>query len=167
MQIAVIEFARNVAGLKGANSTEFEATPAHPVIDFLPEQRNVTDKGATMRLGAYPCVLKPGTLAAAAYGATEISERHRHRYEVNNTYREAIESNGLVIAGLSPDQRLVEMIELRDHPYYVGCQFHPEFKSRPKVPAPLFKSFIAAALRARLDKQPTRSSATIEARPSA
>jgi CTP synthase len=153
LQIAVIEFARNVAGMKGANSTEFEPTPAYPVIDFLPEQRAVTEKGATMRLGSYPCVLKPGTRAAAAYGAQEISERHRHRYEVNNDFRDRLAQNGLVISGASPDQKLVEMIELEDHPYFVGCQFHPEFKSRPQAAHPLFRSFIAAAARARLEKR--------------
>jgi CTP synthase len=153
LQIAVIEFARNVAGLKGANSTEFEPTPPFPVIDFLPEQRTVTEKGATMRLGSYPCKLTPGTRAAAAYGAQEISERHRHRYEVNNDFRERLVEKGLVISGLSPDQKLVEMIELKDHPYFVGCQFHPEFKSRPQSAHPLFRSFIAAALRARLEKR--------------
>ncbi len=149
MQVAVIEFARNVAGLKGANSTEFEPTPPYPVVDFLPEQRHVTDKGATMRLGAYPCLLTPGTRAAAAYGVSEISERHRHRYEVNNDFREALTSHGMVISGVSPDRRLVEMIELPHHPYFVGCQFHPEFKSQPQSPHPLFQSFVAAALHAR------------------
>jgi CTP synthase len=152
LQIAVIEFARNVAGMKGANSTEFEPTPAFPVIDFLPEQRAVTEKGATMRLGSYPCVLRPGTRAAAAYGAQEISERHRHRYEVNNDFRDRLVENGLVISGSSPDQKLVEMIELKDHPYFVGCQFHPEFKSRPQAAHPLFRSFVAAAVRARLER---------------
>jgi CTP synthase len=164
LQIAVIEFARNVAGMKGANSTEFEPTPAYPVIDFLPEQRTVTEKGATMRLGSYPCVLTPGTRAAAAYGAQEISERHRHRYEVNNEFRERLVENGLVISGSSPDQKLVEMIELKDHPYFVGCQFHPEFKSRPQGAHPLFRSFVAAALRARAEKR-RRPTATQEAHP--
>jgi CTP synthase len=153
MQIATIEFARNVAGLKGANSTEFEPTPAHPVIDFMPDQRNITDKGATMRLGAYPCVLSPSSRAEAAYGTREISERHRHRYEVNNDYRERLAAAGLFFSGVSPDDQLVEMIELRNHPYFVGCQFHPEFKSRPQNPHPLFRSFIGAALRARLEKR--------------
>jgi CTP synthase len=160
MQIAVIEFARHVAGLEAANSTEFDEKTAHPVIDFLPEQRNVTEKGATMRLGAYPCVLVAGTKAAAAYGTQEISERHRHRYEVNNHYRELLTSHGLVISGTSPDKRLVEMVELADHPYYVGCQFHPEFKSRPQLAAPLFRSFIAAALRARLERHRRTSPTT-------
>jgi CTP synthase len=168
MQIAVIEFARNVAGLRGANSAEFEPNPVHPVIDFMPEQRNITDKGATMRLGACPCVLKPGSLAEAAYGSTQISERHRHRYEVNNDYRDKLVEAGLVISGVSPDERLVEMIELKDHPYFVGCQFHPEFKSRPQEPHPLFQSFIAAALRARAEKnRPTASSPSAGPQPQA
>jgi CTP synthase len=152
MQVAVIEFARNVAGLKGANSTEFEAHCQFPVVDFLPEQRNVTEKGATMRLGSYPCLLAAGTLAAAAYGTREIHERHRHRYEVNNDFRDVLVGKGMVLSGTSPDRRLVEMIELPDHPYFVGCQFHPECRSRPQTPHPLFQSFIAAALRARLAK---------------
>jgi CTP synthase len=164
MQIATIEFARNVAGLHGANSTEFEEKPAYPVIDFLPEQRDIKDKGATMRLGACPCVLSPGTRAEAAYGAREISERHRHRYEVNNEYRERLVAAGLVIAGASPDGNLVEMIELRNHPYFVACQFHPEFKSRPQNPHPLFRSFIGAALRARMEKRRKYPAAT-EAHP--
>jgi CTP synthase len=150
MQVAVIEFARNVSGLRGANSTEFDPAPPYPVVDLMPEQRGVKDKGATMRLGAYPCVLAPGSKSAAAYGSSEISERHRHRYEVNNDFREALTSHGMVISGASPDRRLVEMIELPQHPYFVGCQFHPEFKSRPQAPHPLFQAFIAAALRARL-----------------
>jgi len=150
LQMAVIEFARNVVGLKNANSTEMEASTPYPVVDLMPDQRNVTDKGATMRLGSYPCVLAPGSKAAAAYAASEISERHRHRYEVNNDFREALTGHGMVISGASPDRRLVEMIELPQHPYFVGCQFHPEFKSRPQAPHPLFQSFIAAALRARL-----------------
>jgi CTP synthase len=150
MQVAVIEFARNVAGLKGANSTEFDAAGPHPVVDLLPEQRNVTEKGATMRLGSYPCVLVPGTKAAVAYGASEIQERHRHRYEVNNEYRELLVNKGMVLSGTSPDRRLVEMIELPDHPYFVGCQFHPEFKSRPQDPHPLFQAFIGAASRQRM-----------------
>jgi CTP synthase len=157
LQMAVIEFARNVVGLKGANSTEFDPKPAFPVVDFLPEQRNITEKGATMRLGTYPCVLAPGSKAAAAYGAAEISERHRHRYEVNNDFREALTGKGMLISGLSPDKRLVEMIELPGHPYFVGCQFHPEFKSRPQAPHPLFQSFVAAALRARLGDRRRRS----------
>jgi CTP synthase len=158
MQVAVIEFARNVTGLKGANSTEFDPKAAFPVVDFLPEQRQITEKGATMRLGAYPCVLAAGSKAAAAYGSAEISERHRHRYEVNNEFREALTSHGMLISGVSPDKRLVEMVELPKHPYFVGCQFHPEFKSRPQAPHPLFQSFIGAALRARLGDRSRRSS---------
>ena len=144
MQLAVVEFARDVAGIARANSSEFDrAAPA--VVDLMPEQRNLRDKGATMRLGAYPCTLTPGTLAADAYGATEISERHRHRYEVNNDFRDTLESHGLVLSGTSPDKRLVEMIELKNHPYFLGCQFHPELKSRPMTPHPLFVRFVRAA----------------------
>ena len=146
MQMACIEFARNVCGLDKANSSEVDPNTAHPVVDLMPDQRGVTDKGATMRLGAYPCVLKPGTRAAEAYGTTEISERHRHRWEVNNNYRDALERHGMVLSGVSPDGRLVEMLELPQHPYFVGCQFHPEFKSRPSAPHPLFSRFIKAAL---------------------
>jgi CTP synthase len=157
LQMAVIEFARNVVGLKGANSTEMDAATPYPVVDLMPDQRDVKDKGATMRLGAYPCVLVPGSKAAAAYGASEISERHRHRWEVNNDFREALTSKGMVISGVSPDRRLVEMIEIPGHPYFVGCQFHPEFKSRPQAPHPLFQAFVAAALRARLGDGRRRS----------
>ncbi len=145
MQLACVEFARHVGGLERANSTEIDPTTTHPVVDLMPDQRGVTDKGATMRLGAYPCILKPGTRAAEAYGATEISERHRHRWEINNNYRDVLEKHGMVISGLSPDGRLVEMIELPQHPYFVGCQFHPEFKSRPTLVHPLFARFIKAA----------------------
>ncbi len=146
MQLAVAEFARSVAGLAGANSTEFDKDTPHAVIDLMPDQRGVRNKGATMRLGAYPCVLVAGSMAADAYGATEISERHRHRYEFANDYRERLAAAGLVLSGTSPDKRLVEMIELRDHPFFVGCQFHPEFKSRPAAPHPLFARFVRAAL---------------------
>jgi CTP synthase len=146
MQMAVVEFARNVCGLIGASSSELEPNAPHPVVDLMPDQRGVTDKGATMRLGAYPCVLIEGTKAAEAYGTLQISERHRHRWEVNNNYREILQNHGLVLSGLSPDRRLVEMIELRDHPYFVGCQFHPEFKSRPMAPHPLFQRFVRACL---------------------
>jgi len=146
MQLAVVEFARNVAGLPGANSSEFDKDTPHAVIDLLPDQRGVRNKGATMRLGAYPCVLAHSSLAADAYGATEISERHRHRYEFANDYREQLAAAGLVLSGTSPDKRLVEMVELREHPFFVGCQFHPEFKSRPLSPHPLFARFVRAAL---------------------
>ncbi|MDP9036502.1 MAG: CTP synthase [Myxococcota bacterium] len=146
MQLAVVEFARHAAGLTGANSSEFDRETPYPVIDLMPEQRGVRSKGATMRLGAYPCVLAAGSVAADAYGTSEISERHRHRYEVANDYRERLVEAGLVLGGTSPDQRLVEMVELRDHPFFVGCQFHPEFKSRPAAPHPLFARFVRSAL---------------------
>jgi CTP synthase len=146
MQIAVIEFARNVAGLEGANSAEVDPETPHPVIDLMPEQRQVSDKGATMRLGAYPCVLREGTRAYAAYGTREVSERHRHRYEFNPEYRDRLSRAGLVLAGTSPDGRLIEMVELAEHPWYVGVQFHPEFQSGPFDPHPLFSDFIAAAI---------------------
>jgi CTP synthase len=146
LQMAVIEFARHVAGLAGANSTEVDPETPYPVIDFLPEQRGVTDKGATMRLGAWPCVLRKGTKAFAAYGREEISERHRHRYEVNPELRDQLSRAGLVFSGVSPDGRLVEVIELADHPWFVACQYHPEFKSRPFAPHPLFSAFVQAVL---------------------
>ena len=146
MQIAVIEFARHVAGWTDAHSAEFDSATAHPVIDLMPDQVGVTAKGGTMRLGKYPCVLTAGTRAQAAYGQSEIWERHRHRYECSNVFRPALEEAGLRIAGTSPDGRLVEMVELPEHPWYVGCQFHPEFKSRPDRPHPLFRGFVTAAL---------------------
>jgi CTP synthase len=146
MQLAVVEFARHVCGLKDANSTEFDKATPHPVIDLMADQRTTTEVGGTMRLGAYPCVLEPGTIAAQAYGAVEISERHRHRYEVANAFRDRLSEAGLVLSGTSPDKHLVEMIELPDHPYFVGCQFHPEFKSRPVAAHPLFARFVGAAL---------------------
>ena len=146
MQIAVIEFARHVAGWSDAHSAEFDSATAHPVIDLMPDQVGITAKGGTMRLGKYPCVLTAGTRAQAAYGQSEIWERHRHRYECSNVFRPALEEAGLRIAGTSPDGRLVEMVELPEHPWYVGCQFHPEFKSRPDRPHPLFRGFVAAAL---------------------
>ena len=145
MQLAVIEFARHVCGLDRASSTEIDESSPHPVVDLMPDQRGVTDKGATMRLGTYPCVLADGTRARDAYGAGDILERHRHRWEVNNNYRDALTRKGMVLSGLSPDGRLVEMIELPAHPYFVACQFHPEFKSRPLDPHPLFVTFIKAA----------------------
>jgi len=146
MQLAVVEFARDVAGMAGANSTEIDPDTKYPVISMMNEQREITTKGGTMRLGAYPCVLGAETKAAEAYGSAEITERHRHRYEVNNDFREPLQKHGLVLSGLSPDKQLVEMIELPEHPYFVACQFHPEFKSRPLQPHPLFKRFIRAAL---------------------
>ncbi len=146
MQIAVIEFARHVAGWADAHSAEFSGTTAHPVIDLMPDQVGVTDKGGTMRLGKYPCVLAEGSRARAAYGTSEIWERHRHRYECSNVFRPELEAAGLRLSGTSPDGRLVEIVELPEHPWFVGCQFHPEFKSRPDRPHPLFQGFVAAAL---------------------
>ena len=146
MQCAVIEFARYVCGLREANSREFDTETPHAVIDLMPEQRGITNLGGTMRLGAYPCRLRPGSRAYQAYGMNEVSERHRHRYEVNNEYRSVLEAHGLVISGDSPDGRLVEMIELADHPWFVSCQFHPEFRSRPRHPHPIFRAFIRATL---------------------
>jgi CTP synthase len=144
MQIAVIDYARHVVGLRDANSAEFDAGTSAPVVHLMEEQKGVEDKGATMRLGAYPCVLGEGTLARRVYGTAKISERHRHRYEVNNAFREQLAAAGLVFSGLSPDGQLVEMCEIPDHPYFLGCQFHPEFKSRPLVPHPMFTAFAAA-----------------------
>jgi len=146
MQLAVVEFARHVCGLEGANSVEFAPGSPHPVVHLMEHQKQVTRKGGSMRLGAYPCVLSKGSLAAQAYGADEISERHRYRYEFNNAFRPALEAKGMRFSGLSPDGQLVEVVELPDHPWFVGCQFHPEFKSRPYAPHPLFSSFIQAAL---------------------
>jgi len=145
MQVAVIEFARHICHLKDANSTEFDPKTPHPVIHLMEEQQYVEMVGGTMRLGAYSCKLKRGTLARKAYGKVLISERHRHRYEFNNAYREKLESKGLTFSGFSPDGLLVEIIELPAHPFYIGVQFHPEFKSRPNKPHPLFREFIRAA----------------------
>ncbi|HEY6079913.1 MAG TPA: CTP synthase [Polyangiaceae bacterium] len=149
MQLAVIEFARNLCGLKHASSTEFQKDCPEPVIDLMPDQRGIKDKGGTMRLGAYPCALKPGSRALDIYKKEEISERHRHRFEVNNDFREVLTEKGLVLSGTSPDNRLVEIVELPNHPHFLGCQFHPEFKSRPMAAHPLFSSFVAAACRRR------------------
>jgi len=146
MQMAVVEYARHVCGLEKANSSEFDPSSPNPVIDLLPEQKQITEKGATMRLGAYPCLLRKPSLAFAAYGVEEIEERHRHRYEFNNAFKEEMSGKGMLITGISPDGRLAEIIEIPEHPWFLGCQFHPEFKSRPVQPHPLFKDFIAAAL---------------------
>ncbi len=146
LQIAVIEFSRNVLKLSGAHSTEFDPKSRYPVIDLLPEQKSVKDKGATMRLGVYECSLKKGTLAHRAYGAATISERHRHRFEVNNKFRKLLEDAGLVVSGVHAPKNLVEIVELKDHPWFLATQFHPEFKSRPEDPHPLFRGFIAAAV---------------------
>ncbi len=146
LQCAVIEFARNVCGISDANSTEFSQTTKNPVIDLLPNQNLENDDvGASMRLGTYPCKIQPNTNANEIYNNEIIYERHRHRYEVNNKFRKKLEDSGLIFSGLSPDEDLVEMIELRDHPYFVASQFHPEFKSRPWDPAPMFNSFITAS----------------------
>ena len=144
MQMAVVEFARNVAGLKDANSSELNESTPYPVIDLMDEQQDVENLGGTMRLGAYPCILKDGTLAKKLYGTNKISERHRHRYEVNNKYREQLEKAGLTLSGLSPNEQLVEIVELKDHPYFIASQFHPEYKSRPIAPHPLFDGFVKA-----------------------
>ena len=147
MQIAVIEFARNAAGLENANSHEFDVNSPHQVIHYMPGQNDEIDKGGTLRLGKYPCVLKEGTVIARCYGKTEISERHRHRYEFANAYRETLQQAGLCLSGLSPDGRLVETVEIPGEDFFVGVQFHPEFKSRPNKPHPLFTGFIGAALK--------------------
>jgi CTP synthase len=152
MQLATIEFARNICGIKDATSTEFDSQTKNPVIDVMPDQKQVLKKknfGATMRLGAYDCQLKKGTRAYAAYGNEKISERHRHRYELNNAYRKALEEKGLVIAGVNPQKDLVEIVELKDHPFFAAVQFHPEFKSRPLRPHPLFREFMRTAITAR------------------
>ena len=158
MQIVVIEYARNVAGIKDANSGEFNEQCKNKVIDFMPGQSEDVDKGGTLRLGAYPCVITPGTTMERCYGSLHISERHRHRYEVNNEYREVLAANGLTLSGISPDGRLVETVELTERPFHVGVQYHPEFKSRPNKPHPLFLGFVgAAAARASAGSEDTGS----------
>lgn len=151
MQLAAVEYARNVCGIENANSLEFDEETPDPVITLMPDQEEIEDKGATMRLGAYPCNLREGTKTREIYGEDEISERHRHRYEMNNAYREKLEEAGMVVSGASPDDVLVEMIEITDHRWFIGCQFHPEFQSRPLDAHPLFESFVAEALE-RVDK---------------
>ena len=146
MQVAVIEFARHVAGIEDADSGEFNEICKHKVIDFMPGQSDEIDKGGTLRLGACPCKIQSGTTMERCYGTLEISERHRHRYEFNNDYRQALTDAGLTLSGLSPDGRLVETVELSDRPFFVGVQYHPEFKSRPNKAHPLFQGFIAASL---------------------
>ena len=148
MQIAVIEFAR-YAGLPDANSGEFDAETPHKVIDFMPGQSDEINKGGTLRLGAYPCVIAPGTAMERCYGRNQISERHRHRYEFNNDYRASLTRAGLTLSGTSPDGRLVETVELSDRAFHVGVQYHPEFKSRPNKPHPLFVGFVKASLEGR------------------
>ena len=142
MQCAVVEFARNVCGLDRAASTEFDLTTPHPVIHLSPEQAGVVNKGGTMRLGAYPCLLRKDTNSHESYGVDEIVERHRHRYEVNNDYRELLKEKGMIVAGVYPNRDLVEIVEIKDHPWFVGVQFHPEFKSKPLKPHPLFRKLV-------------------------
>ncbi len=149
MQTAVIEFARNRCGLDDSHSSEFAPECTNPVISLMESQQHVTDMGGTMRLGAYPARLRPGSLVAEMYGTLEISERHRHRYEFSNAYRDMFAEHGMRLSGLSPDGSLVEIVELPDHPWFVGCQFHPELKSRPTRPHPLFAGFVAAAVRSK------------------
>jgi CTP synthase len=146
MQVATIEFARNVCGIKNANSTEFNRDTPDPVISLLEEQHGVQNKGGSMRLGTWPTKIVLGTLAEKIYGSAEVTERHRHRYEFNMQYRDRMNAKGFVISGTSPDGALAELIELREHPYFVGCQYHPEFQSKPNKPHPLFKGFIQACL---------------------
>ena len=151
LQVMVIEAARRATGSDAPNSTEFDPHTPYPVIDLMPEQKNVVDMGGTMRLGLYPCRLVHGTKAAQAYGVAEVQERHRHRFEVNNRFRDLLIEGGLTFSGLSPDGHLVEITEVADHPFMVGSQFHPEFRSRPTRPHPLFRAFVAAAARRHTD----------------
>jgi CTP synthase len=145
MQVMCIDFARHVLDLEEANSSEFDRGTEHPVIDLMIDQRSITDMGGTMRLGLYPCLLQKGTKAATVYGVAKVDERHRHRFEFNNSYRADFEKRGMIFSGLSPDNRLVEIVELADHPYMVASQFHPEFLSRPMRPHPLFVGLLKAA----------------------
>jgi CTP synthase len=163
MHVAVSEFARHVVGLDGANSTEMDPETPFPVIDLLPEQKEVADMGGTMRLGADPIKLHDGTRAREAYGEPVIYERHRHRYEVNNFLRRRLEAAGLTISGTSPDDRLVEVIEIQDHPFFVASQYHPEFKSRPERPAPLFREFVDAAQQRADERRPLEQPEEIRA----
>ncbi len=163
MQCAVVEFARSVLRLEDANSTEFDQTTGHPVIWMMEEQHSVRERGGTMRLGSWPCALTAGTMAREAYAVEQIAERHRHRYEFNNVYRGDFEENGLVATGTSPDGTIVEIIELTDHPWFVAVQFHPEFKSKPTQAHPLFREFVAAALRQRGTSR-TSSGAELDSR---
>ena len=146
MQLSIVEFARNVVGWNDAHSAELDPSTTHPVIHLMPDQNGVEDIGGTLRLGSYPCVLAKDSKAYALYGEETIHERHRHRYEVNNYYRDDLEKNGMKLSGLSPDGRIVEMLEIPEHPWFVATQAHPEFKSRPNHPHPLFKGFVGAAL---------------------
>jgi CTP synthase len=149
MQLAVVEYARNVCNLKGANTTEVEEGTKYPVIGLIPEQKGISKKGATRRLGAYECDISKGSVAHRLYAQDKVSERHRHRWEVNPDYIGVLEKSGMKFSGNCPGKNLMEIVELPDHPYYVGCQFHPEFKSRPEKPAPLFVGLVEAALKCR------------------
>ncbi|NLK10258.1 MAG: CTP synthase (glutamine hydrolyzing), partial [Staphylococcus equorum] len=152
MQLATVEFARNVLNLEGAHSAELDPNTPYPIIDLLPEQKDIEDLGGTLRLGLYPCHIKEGTLAHSIYNETDTEERHRHRYEFNNEYREQLEANGMVFSGTSPDGRLIEMVEIPENDFFVACQFHPEFLSRPNRPQPIFKAFIEASLKNKQSK---------------
>ena len=153
MQMAVVEFARSVCNIEEAYSSEFKEDAKNPVIHIMEKQKTVKGKGGTMRLGAYPCSLKDKTLARRIYGQKDVGERHRHRYEFNNAYRKALEKCGLVLSGLYLEEDLVEIIEIADHPWFLGCQFHPEFKSRPMAPHPLFESFVGACFKVRQEQE--------------
>ena len=153
MQMAVIEFARNILGLEGANSTEMDKDTPHPVISLMEEQKGIVDKGGTMRLGAWDCHLKEGSLAAEVYGTSDISERHRHRYEFNNAYKQQMEDAGLVASGLNPKTGLVEVVEIPSHPWFIGVQYHPEYKSTVANPHPLFVGFVKAVLDQKLKQK--------------
>jgi CTP synthase len=166
MQVLCIEFGRHVMQSEEANSTEFNLFSRYPIIDLLPEQRDIEEKGATMRLGVYPCQLKPGSRAAQAYDEPIVFERHRHRYEFNNNFREPLAAAGMVFSGTSPDGRLVEIAELQDHPFMVGSQFHPELKSRPNRPHPLFRDFLGAAAELAGEQLPLDGVVTPDERPS-
>ena len=146
MQLATVEFARNVVGLNDAHSAELDPNTPYPIIDLLPEQKDIEDLGGTLRLGVYPCKIEEGTIAHKVYGELEVDERHRHRYEFNNEYRERLEEKGMKFSGTSPDGRLVEIVELENHPWFVACQFHPEFLSRPTRPQKLFRGFVEASI---------------------
>ena len=146
MQLTIVEFTRDVIGYNDAHSVEFLPGTTHPVIHLMPDQEGIDDIGGTLRLGSYPCILDDNSKAYALYGSKEIHERHRHRYEVNNDFRTVLTENGMLLSGISPDGRIVEMVELKDHPWFIGTQAHPEFKSRPNRPHPLFRGFIEAAL---------------------
>jgi CTP synthase len=161
MQTAIIEFARNVCGLGDSHSSEFAPECDNPVVSLMESQQHITDMGGTMRLGAYPCRLARGSRAAEIYGQPEVSERHRHRYEVSNDYRELFVQHGMKLSGVSPDGQLVEIVELSNHPWFIGCQFHPELQSRPTRPHPLFAGFIAAAANAKRRRSTSHGSASL------